>query len=203
VRSREFVRALLDGNARDAEGTVRAALADGVEPSAVHVAIIAPAMRTVGDLWARDAITVADEHLATALTYRALDAISAAGGAPGAPPRQRVMLAALQGERHVVGLQMVADTLAAADFDVLMLGPDVPLGALAAAVARHAPAVLGLSATMPAGPLLAEAIERVHAVDSVLPVLVGGAGAPHIAPARHVADAAAVVAAVEAAVGGR
>src|SRR3954452_2897968 len=162
VRSREFVRALLDGNARDAEGTVRAALADGLKPAAVHVAIVAPAMRTVGDLWARDEITVADEHLATAITYRALNAVSAAGGRPPAPSRQRVMLAALEGERHVVALQMVADTLEAAAFDVLLLGADVPLGALAAAGARHAPAVLGLSTTMPSGPRLEEAIAAVH-----------------------------------------
>jgi methanogenic corrinoid protein MtbC1 len=98
-------------------------------------------MRTIGELWVRDEITVADEHLA-AITYRALNVISAAARSPE-PTRQRVMLAALEEERHVVGLQMVADTLVAAGFDVMALGADVPLEALLAAIARYAPAVLG------------------------------------------------------------
>jgi methanogenic corrinoid protein MtbC1 len=198
-----FLDALLDGSARGAEDAVRAALASGMAPSAVHVGVVAPAMRAIGELWARDEITVADEHLATAITYRALNVISAAGGAPPEPTRQRIMLAALEEERHVVGLEMVSDALIGAGFDVMALGADVPLDALLAAIARYAPAVLGLSVTMPAGPRLSDALQRIHAVDPALVVLVGGAGASDgarvTAPARFVRDAAQAVGAVEAA----
>jgi MerR family transcriptional regulator, light-induced transcriptional regulator len=202
VRAAAFLDALLDGSARAAEDAVRAALASGLEPQAVHVQVIAPAMRAVGDLWARDEITVAEEHLATAITYRALNVLSDAAGAPGEPTRQRIMLAALADERHVVGLQMVADTLAAAGFDVLALGGDVPLDALAASVARYAPAILGLSVTMPAGPELPGAVARMRAVDPGLPIIVGGAGVRPgdrgLSPAQYVDDAAQAVGAVEA-----
>jgi methanogenic corrinoid protein MtbC1 len=162
----------------------------------VHVEVIAPAMRTIGELWARDEITVADEHLATAITYRALNVM---GGEPPEPTRQRIMLAALEGERHVVGLQMVADALAAAGFEVMALGADGPLDALLAAIARYAPAVLGLSVTMPAGPRLDDALARIRAVDPALAILVGGAAGEVAPPARNVADAAPAVGAVETA----
>ena len=201
VHAGAFLDALLRGSARGAEDAVRAALASGMGPSAVHVKVVAPAMRTIGELWARDEITVADEHLATAITYRALNVISAAGGGPPEPTRQRIMLAALEEERHVVGLQMVGDALTAAGFEVMALGADVPLDALLAAVARYAPAVLGLSVTMPADPRLRDALERIRAVDPSLVILVGGAGAgdgaPVAAPARFVSDAAQAVGAVE------
>jgi MerR family transcriptional regulator, light-induced transcriptional regulator len=167
------------------------------------VQVVAPAMRTIGDLWARDEITVADEHLATAITYRALNVISAAGGGPPEPTRQRIMLAALEDERHVVGLQMVADALVAAGFDVMALGADVPLDALLAAIARYAPAVLGLSVTMPAGPRLPETLARIREVDPKLEILLGGAGAGTTRGldqvARVVADAADAVGVVETA----
>jgi MerR family transcriptional regulator, light-induced transcriptional regulator len=202
VHAGAFLHALLRGSARDAEGAVRGALESGLAPPEVHVRVVAPAMRTVGELWARDEITVADEHLATAITYRVLNVISAAAGDPPAPTRQRVMLAALEEERHVVGLQMVADTLTAAGFDVMALGADVPLDALLAAIARYAPAVLGLSVTMPAGPRLADALARMRAVDPALAVIVGGAAAGGSEPtsqATYVADAEQAVAAVETA----
>lgn len=202
VRAAAFLDALLDGSARAAEDAVRAALASGLEPQDVHVHVIAPAMRAVGDLWARDEITVADEHLATAITYRVLNVLSVAAGPPSEPTRQRIMLAALAEERHVVGLQMVADTLSGAGFEVMTLGGDVPLDALAASVARYAPAVLGLSVTMPAGPGLPAAIARLRAVEPDLPILLGGAGVRvggrELAPARYVGDATQAVGAVEA-----
>jgi MerR family transcriptional regulator, light-induced transcriptional regulator len=195
VPATAFLDALLAGNARAAEDAVRTALDAGMTPSAVHVEVVAPAMRTIGELWALDEITVADEHLATAITYRALNVI---GGEPPAPTRQRIMLAALEEERHVVGLQMVADALTAAGFEVMALGADVPLDALLAGIARYAPAVLGLSVTMPAGqPHLTEALRRIRAVDPELAILVGGAGAGEHPDARFVADAAQAVGAVE------
>jgi methanogenic corrinoid protein MtbC1 len=203
VHAGAFLDALLRGSARAAEDAERAALDAGLAPSDVHVQVVAPAMRTIGDLWARDEITVADEHLATAITYRALNVISAAGGAAPQPTRARIMLAALEEERHAVGLQMVTDTLVAAGYDVMALGADVPLDALLAAIARYAPAVLGLSVTMPAGPRLPDTLARIREVDPKLPILVGGAGARDArnldATAGFVADAGAAVGAVETA----
>ena len=203
-KAQQFLTALRAGNARAAEDIVRAHLAGGMAPSSVHVEVVAPAMHAVGALWARDELTVAEEHLATAITYRVLNVISSAGGRAVAA-RQRVMLAALEDERHVMGLQMVADTLESAGFVVQLLGADVPLDSLAAAVARFAPDVLGLSSTMPAGPRLEATIASLQRVDPSLPIRIGGGGIPRAlrerpAP-RYVRSADLAVRAIEEALG--
>lgn len=203
-RAQQFLTALRAGNARAAEHIVRSHLAAGMEPSAVHVEVIAPAMHAVGALWARNELTVAEEHLATAITYRVLNVIGSASARPE-PTRERVMLAALAEERHVMGLQMVADTLESAGFIVQLLGADVPLDSLAAAVARFAPSVVGLSSTIPAGPRLEEAVARLQQVDPQLPILIGGGGVPselreRPAP-RYVRSADLAVRAIEDALG--
>jgi 5-methyltetrahydrofolate--homocysteine methyltransferase len=69
----------------------------------------------------------------------------------GARAGHRVVLATPGGELHVVALRMTGNLLADAGYDVVMLGPDVPPSALAAFAARHDPAVICLSATMPHG----------------------------------------------------
>lgn len=183
---------------------MRRELAAGADPTVIQVEVLAPAMRGIGELWARDELSVAEEHLATAITYRVMNVIGAARD-PAESSRERVMLAALEEERHVLGLQMVADTLESAGFVVQLLGADVPIEPLAAAVARFAPAVVGLSTTMPAAPRLETAVRRLQQVDPELPIILGGAGVPEglrTRPApRYVRSADLVVRAVEDALG--
>jgi methanogenic corrinoid protein MtbC1 len=89
------------------------------------------------------------------------------------------MLAAPAGEQHIVALRMTSNLLREAGFEVMMLGADVPSDALAATAGRHEPAVICLSATMPAG---ATAISSaIHAVQRHLPragFVIGGRGLP-------------------------
>lgn len=89
------------------------------------------------------------------------------------------MLAAAQGEHHVLGLRMVADVLEGAGFDVLYLGPDVPLAARLAACRAHDPVVLALRVTMPLNvPALIREIEAVCALDRPPAILVAGRASP-------------------------
>jgi methanogenic corrinoid protein MtbC1 len=59
------------------------------------------------------------------------------------------VLAAPSGEQHVVALRMVHNLLRGAGYDVVMLGPTVPIDALAQFAARRDPGAVCLSATMP------------------------------------------------------
>jgi diguanylate cyclase (GGDEF)-like protein len=119
-----------------------------MQPAAVQSWVIEPGMDGIGDRWQLAEINVADEHLATAISYAVLARLFPR--LVSAPPRsrERVILAAVQGEHHVLGLRMVADVLEGAGFDVLYLGADVPNDALLSACETHRPAVLGLSVTM-------------------------------------------------------
>lgn len=177
LRSRQFLDALVAGDARAAERACHRALRDGMWIAEVQEEVIAPAMREIGRLWAMGSITVADEHLATSITSRVLSSLSAFVGPPDAS-RGTILLAAVEGERHVLGLEMVARILEGAGFDVRMLGGDVPPDALAASVARFAPAVVGLSVTMPMPDRVREAIDWVRRVDGDVHIILGGMGCP-------------------------
>ena len=61
------------------------------------------------------------------------------------------MLAAPEGELHVVALRMIGNLLRDSGYDVMMLGADVPARDLAVTAGRHQPDVLCLSATMRGG----------------------------------------------------
>jgi methanogenic corrinoid protein MtbC1 len=112
-----------------------------------------------------------------------------------------VLLAAVENERHVVGLEMAASALLHAGFDVRMLGADVPIKAIAAAVAKTEPAVLGLTAATTATAANARrVIDLVRRRHPALSVVIGGAAAeragsadPATALCTHVSEAVEIV----------
>ncbi len=187
--------ALVDGSVKAAEQIADQALAVGQDPVAVEALVIAPAMWMIGELWERDVISVADEHLATAISHGIVARLfrhmlrSAAGS--GA----RVMLAAPQGEHHILGLRMAADVLEGAGYEVMYLGADVPLGALLQACSRHRPAVLGLTLSMSLSvPTLLWEIQEIAKLKRAPAVMLGGRA---LRPAITPGLAAPVVADIE------
>ena len=68
----EFLEAVLAGSRRTAFGVVDRALEAGLELRGLYLDVFQPALRDVGRLWQENRITVADEHLATAITQAAM-----------------------------------------------------------------------------------------------------------------------------------
>jgi methanogenic corrinoid protein MtbC1 len=95
--------------------------------------------------------------------------------------RERVLLASVEGEEHVVGLRMVAAVLEGAGFEVHFVGANVPMTALTTALGRHRPRVVGLSNTLALDEgRLAAALEALRAADPDVAVMVGGAGCTRV-----------------------
>jgi methanogenic corrinoid protein MtbC1 len=176
---RLYADAVLRGDEIAAERVIRDAIDARLDQATIDEQIIAPVMRMVGDLWENGGLTVADEHLATEITIRMLALQREAFRVARRRASVRVLLAAVEGERHVVGLGMVGNLLLEGGYDVRMLGADVPVDALPAALARHEPAVVGLTVTMPAlGVVVEQAVELIRCTPSLAGVMVGGAGLP-------------------------
>jgi methanogenic corrinoid protein MtbC1 len=170
-------------------------LEEGLPLAALYQEVITPAMYELGRLWERGAITVADEHLATALTHRVLGALTPPAFAGQAlekdSPKPRAMLAAVQGEQHALGLRMAADLLEGAGCEAIYLGADVPVEALMQSIASFSPDLLGLSATMPElGDVLEGTVAGIRSEYPELGVLVGGqaSASPRIGEATPVED---------------
>jgi MerR family transcriptional regulator, light-induced transcriptional regulator len=169
-----YLDALRSASLLGAVEVVEDALSRGVRPSVIHSDVIRPAMVAVGDLWAEGALTVGDEHLATAITQRVMARLVDVLRTVPRSSRERVVLAAPAGEHHDVGLRMAGDLLEGAGFTVLYAGPNVPARALAAIVAEHSPAVTALTCTC-TGDSLFEAVEAVSASTRIV---LGGQGVP-------------------------
>ncbi len=146
---RAYAKALLAGDEIAAELAVRDALDARLSTAEIDDEIIAPALWLIGRLWARGEISVADEHLATEISLRVLALQREARRTVRDRAGRKALLAAPAGELHTVALQMIANLLRDGGYTVLMLGPDVPPGALAEAAVRHEPEVVCLTATMP------------------------------------------------------
>ncbi|MGA2928897.1 MAG: cobalamin-dependent protein [Solirubrobacteraceae bacterium] len=175
-----FLEALRRGEPASAEAVADDALDRGLDVAAIYAQLIEPAMTSIGDLWESDQISVAEEHLATEISHQvALRAFTRSHREP-ARSRQRVMMAAVKGEQHVLGLRLAADVLEVAGYDVLYFGADVPPDALLDACRIHQPEILGLTATMSLHvPALIAQIQALEQLERSPRVMIGGAASMH------------------------
>jgi methanogenic corrinoid protein MtbC1 len=194
---RAYADALLAGDARAAEGVIRDAIDADLDEAMIDDEVIRPALVLVGDLWADGRISVADEHLATSISIRVLTLQREAFRVARQRASRRILLAGAQGEHHVVGLQMASSLMLHAGYDVRLLGADVPVAAVGAAVARHRPAVVGFtSASSLSSVHLPAAVAEVRAANPDAGIVLGGRGVDEgltavgeVVFCRHVADA--------------
>ncbi len=185
AHSARFKTALAAGDAERAAGVIAAALEAGFDGVAVQAQVIGPALHFIGDEWESGRLAVADEHLAAAIAERALAMVFEAMKIDSPEPRGCVVLAAVQGERHVLGLRMTSDALSAAGFEVVYLGADVGEDALLYAVERHRPQAVCLSSTLPAGArTLVASARRLRSRHPDIQVLAGGPAVPAVALRR-------------------
>ena len=181
AHARRYGDALRVADSAAAAQAVDDALAAGLSGSAVQSLVIAPALVRIGELWAANAATVADEHLATAISQQVMVKLFDRLSVARARSRERILLAAIEGQHHTVGLRMIADVLEGAGFDVHYLGADVPVHALSAYAAKHQPAVTGLAFGVSVGVgVLADSIHGIGEACPTTRIMLGGRAVPPV-----------------------
>lgn len=187
---RAFLEAILAGDPRAATARARDAFARGGVPF-LYEQVVEPALRAVGDLWQEERITVADEHLASAVAQAAMAALYPEFPWPvvGGP---KAIVACVAGENHQMGARMAADLLALDGWDVDFLGADVPAAALASRAGRVHAAMVGLSVTLPAHlPAAKAAVVELRSSGSEAKVIAGGRALAGVAASDLGVDAVA------------
>lgn len=202
-----YWEAIRGGSSRDAQAVVEDGRRAGLSATDILAGVVQPAMYRIGHEWEGGKLSVADEHLATAVTQRVLGVLYPSHFVRPPASRERLLLACVQGEQHDIGVRMVADVIEGAGFEVVFLGANVPRADLMQAIERHSPKLVGLSATSP--PSEAELVETVAEIRALHPdvtVLVGGARVAALLrgdeEVRFAEDVTEAVRAVEAALGG-
>jgi methylmalonyl-CoA mutase cobalamin-binding subunit/DNA-binding transcriptional MerR regulator len=143
--------------------------------------VVEPLVQRVGACWADGELSIAEEHLLTGTLRNLLAGLIHSRVGAG----RRVLLATPAGERHEIGLLLVALLALDAGANVVYLGIDLPAAEIVTAARRAQVGVVGLS--LVAGENRAHAIHEVKAVQRALPVEIelwlGGADAGRVAAA--------------------
>ncbi len=143
----QFLGALLRGEHQDCLKITEELVSTAVDLRSFYLQVIQPAMFRIGLLWEQGDISVAQEHLATAIVSRVMASLY---------PRfiiveqtkGRALISAAPNEHHELGARMVADLLELDGWDVRYLGANVPVEDLQSMITNYKPFVLGLSVGM-------------------------------------------------------
>jgi methanogenic corrinoid protein MtbC1 len=173
----EYLKEILAGKRKTALEIIMDAYRGGYPIPGIYMDVFQEALYEVGRLWETNQITVADEHMGTAITqyvmsnlYQHLEIAD--------EQRGKVVMTGVQGELHQVGANMVADVLEADGWDVTFLGTNVPAEGVIQSIRQHGPDLFGISSTMFFNiPKVIQLVETVHKEfgDSVRIMLGGGA----------------------------
>lgn len=144
-----YLEAVLAGDGRRAFAVVDGALAEGLGVRELYLEVFQPALHEVGRLWQEGLATVAEEHLATAITQAAMARVYdrlIADRATGSGPK--LLAAGTDPERHDIGLRMLCDLLEERGWSTTYLGGTVDRRGLLEMVLAKRPDVLALTVTV-------------------------------------------------------
>ena len=152
-------------------------LAKGIAAPDLHLSVIQPAQYEIGRLWQENRLTIAEEHVATAISQLVMSHLYP--HLPREKPNgKRVFVACVEGELHDMGTRIAADFLEMAGFDVKLLGASVPTDSLVAQVEKERPQMVALSASLSFNlPAMRKAVTRLREAvgDQVVLAIGGGA----------------------------
>lgn len=144
----DFEAALLAGKQRDALDLVNRCLDQGRNLLDIELHVIEPSLYRIGEKWQSNQVSVAQEHMATAIVESVMT-VALLRAPPPVPINKKILLACVEGNNHAVGLRMVADAFLLAGWDVQYLGANVPTQALVNQASDWAPDLVGLSVSFP------------------------------------------------------
>jgi DNA-binding transcriptional MerR regulator/methylmalonyl-CoA mutase cobalamin-binding subunit len=172
----------------------RAAVTLGVPDFLEMVAVTT--LEAIGHGWTERSVTIAQEHLATAVFRRVLGWLLGVYQTDSAT--HRLVVATPPGERHELGAMMVAVSAALEGWSVTYLGADLPVAELLGAVEQTGAEALALSIVhADDGRGLTTMVQEIRAgLPPTVALLLGGAGAQRVharlgSPDVHLMDSLA------------
>lgn len=169
-----YTTSLLAGDRVACRAIVEQLLRDDCPVKILYQELFQKSLYHVGDLWERNIISVAREHVATAITESLLPLVfPTACAAP--KTGKKVVVACTAHELHQLGARMVADFLEMNGWDSLFLGSNTPQDSLVHYLHEQKPDLLCLSLSVQMNLRhLIETIAFVRKSCAELPIAVGG-----------------------------
>lgn len=176
---REYRDALLKGDRLHCAEIVQRLIAEKVGVKDVYLNLFRRSMYEIGELWEKNNISVAKEHLATAITEYLMALtfpLIASKGHAG----KTALVACVANEYHQIGGRMVADIFEMNGWDSSFLGANVPMTDLMDLLKEKKPRLVGLSLAIYFNlPQLEVVIQEIRKTDPQVPIIVGGQAFRH------------------------
>ncbi len=144
VYTADFLKYLLSGNRQKCSAISREYLAQNSSVKDLYENVFKKALYEVGLLWETNKISVATEHLATAITEGILNELYAELESEE-KQNNKVVLTCVENELHQVGIKMVADVFEMHGWDSYFLGTGIPTSELVNYIKEVNPNILGIS----------------------------------------------------------
>jgi len=140
----DYLSALLAGKRLDCQKIVQELLDTNIEIKELYSQLFQQSMYRIGELWENNQISVANEHLATAITENLLNLVY-----PSLFATERIgkkaVISCSANEYHQVGGKMVADILELNGWDGYFLGANTPHDDMLRYIQDTKPDLVGLS----------------------------------------------------------
>ena len=170
-----YLDALKKGSGRSADKVVEAALNAAFTANDIYLHIFQPTGYAVGQLWQRNEFSVAQEHLATAITEREMGNLHVYFH-PREEKQKTLLIGCVDKELHSIGARMVADFFEQDGWTVHYLGATVPTPTFIAMAKEMKVDLIGLASQLiyhlPTVSAFVKELDRQGL--GGLPVMVGG-----------------------------
>lgn len=172
----DYFRGLLACNKNYCYSLIIEAINNGVELKEIYSSVFQPSMVQIGDLWESNQLSVAQEHLATAITQSIMGSLYYKILSNKSPKyKGKVIVTCASNELHELGSRMLADLLEMEGFDVNFLGANKPNQSIIEMIEKEPPLIVAISCTMSFNiNHVKDLIALIKSMFPELPVLVGG-----------------------------
>jgi methanogenic corrinoid protein MtbC1 len=179
LHSKKYLECLLAGKRKEAAEICRNYFNEQNTIRELYDIVITPALYEVGQLWEHNMISVAAEHLATAITEGILNEFY-----PQIIPQEyngkKVVLTCVTNEEHQVGIKMVADIFELHGWESFFLGIGAPVNELKSFIRDINPQCIAISLSVYFNhKILTEMINELSNTFPDIPVIVGGQAFTH------------------------
>jgi len=180
----DFLENLLHGNRAACAEITRNYMKINPSIEEVYENLFKDSLYKVGKLWENNSISVATEHMATAITEGIMNELYEQL-IVGKRCEKSVVLACVENEKHQVGIKMVGDIFEKKGWDSFFLGAGIPTGELIRFIHQVKPSLLAISLTVYFSlPNLLNMLASIRAAFPDLLIIVGGQAIPTIKPEK-------------------
>ncbi len=169
-----FLNALLEGNRNVCSKIIVEQLKNGITIIDLYEYVMKPAMYKVGELWEYNKISVATEHLASAIVEAILNELYSEVISKD-KNEKKVIVSCVEKEYHQIGIKMVGDIFESNGWHSYFLGANTPINELISFTKTIKPDLLAFSLSIYFHlPILEMMIEKTRNELSDISIIVGG-----------------------------